>query len=397
MKSNPTIRLLALLPFILLFDANALAQNLRSVLVNACAGSGSEGENEYFIFRNDSLPLVVSSTNIIVRYGSSSPASTTYSDSFLPAGNGHFVNALNTYLNGSCDFSFVNARPGDTIPAHAYFMVMYKAPTDTIRFNAWCGQGIGNIYVLFSQDASWSAAGNFVNAPSSSRYFRTTFRGSNRDYSYANGWSTNTDGNYVTWSDTGTAGAYLNHANCRPSNLAALPAILVNFKAEKLGNKLEILWTTASEHNNAGFVVEQSENGNHWHPLGQVPGNGNSFNLNHYHWVLDCPQRDTWFRLIQIDFDGAITVFPPILFRINDGDDRDLFIDSRSHTVCTFEQGEGQFYAISMLGERFPLPQMINEKMQCANLQSLKNGWYILVFQHHSSQIIRRFYVVASS
>ena len=84
-----------------------------------------------------------------------------------------------------------------------------------------------------------------------------------------------------------------------------LPVEFLFFRGEKRGDLNELTWATATETNNDRFVIERSLDGVHFNPIGQVNGAGNSSNINHYTFHDDSPpQKVTYYRLKQVDFDG---------------------------------------------------------------------------------------------
>jgi hypothetical protein len=76
-------------------------------------------------------------------------------------------------------------------------------------------------------------------------------------------------------------------------------------------NDTEVLisWATASETNNKGFEIEQSENGADFVKVGFVEGKGNSSSLNNYQLALN-NALTAYYRLKQIDFDGQFEYSP---------------------------------------------------------------------------------------
>ena len=64
----------------------------------------------------------------------------------------------------------------------------------------------------------------------------------------------------------------------------------------------KLLWTTASETDNFGFLVQFSENGATWQTLGFVPGNGTTAREHHYAYPAT---RTGSYRLVQVDLDGT--------------------------------------------------------------------------------------------
>ncbi|MCB9260795.1 MAG: T9SS type A sorting domain-containing protein [Flavobacteriales bacterium] len=305
----------ALLPFLLLMNyCSTQAQSLKSVMINACGSS--EGDNEYLILQNGGSSLTVSPSTIDIRYGTTSPASTTYTDAIAASGNSGFVSGLNTKLSGSCDFAFVNASNGSSIPANSYFIVMNDAPLDTPNFSAWCGNSVGNVYVVFSTDASFTSSGNFANAGATARYFRTIINGVDKNYNYIPNNLSNTDGSFAAWSDTGVASTSGNYSSCQPTNLASLPVELIYFNLAEGINELKLMWATAMENQNLGFEIQRKTEANDWERLDFVVGNGSSNRTISYEYKTLVPTETTYFRLKQMDFNGqyvysAILKFEP--------------------------------------------------------------------------------------
>jgi hypothetical protein len=85
-----------------------------------------------------------------------------------------------------------------------------------------------------------------------------------------------------------------------------LPVSLLYFTAQEENDQIKLAWATASELNNAGFVIERSANAIEFEKAGYVAGAGNSNRLHTYTYtdyaLLASPM---YYRLKQIDFDGA--------------------------------------------------------------------------------------------
>ncbi|WP_339697911.1 hypothetical protein [uncultured Roseivirga sp.] len=283
---------------------------LVTALINGCGPS--EGASEYLIIYSGGSSFTANSTNINVQYSSTDIASlVTVTDSFVAGGNSTYVSNLNTQLVG-CDFSFINVIPGSTsIAAGSHILVLNDDVLDTIDFSAFCGQNLGNIYVLFSDDTSWPSTGRFANSPGSDRLFRSTINGTQTDFSYSDNWATDSDGDYVTWNDGGGAGAiYSNYPSCAPDNVNALPVTLLSFTCRQNGNHVEVVWETASEENNSHFTIFRSSNGREWNEIRMISGKGTTNGLSFYSISDTPPYSGRWYyRLKQTDYNGEFEFF----------------------------------------------------------------------------------------
>lgn len=98
-----------------------------------------------------------------------------------------------------------------------------------------------------------------------------------------------------------------------------LPVELLNFDANLQGNKLELIWSTATETNNSGFQVQMRDHfASDWTEVGFVEGHGSTVELQNYTFNLGNLSAGLYrFRLKQIDFDGAFEIHPEIEVQID--------------------------------------------------------------------------------
>lgn len=87
--------------------------------------------------------------------------------------------------------------------------------------------------------------------------------------------------------------------------ITPLPVELILFKGEKLGRNNELMWSTATEHNNDFFTLEKTINGIDYEIIGYINGAGNSNHITNYA-VIDSDVKNmiNYYRLKQTDFDG---------------------------------------------------------------------------------------------
>ncbi len=89
---------------------------------------------------------------------------------------------------------------------------------------------------------------------------------------------------------------------------SSLPVTMTEFKASAVDNKfIQLKWTTQTEIDNSGFMVERSIDGEEFTTIGFVAGFGNSTETHHYVYNdKNVEQKKRYYyRLKQIDFDGG--------------------------------------------------------------------------------------------
>lgn len=99
---------------------------------------------------------------------------------------------------------------------------------------------------------------------------------------------------------------------------SVLPVELLVFDGEQTSSGNLLFWKTASETDNLGFEVQKSKDAREWSTLDFVDGVGNSLEINRYEFLDKTPYGKNYYRLKQIDFNGAYS-FSNII-QINNGD-----------------------------------------------------------------------------
>lgn len=95
-------------------------------------------------------------------------------------------------------------------------------------------------------------------------------------------------------------------------NLSPLPISLQSFTLACSEGRVRADWTTASERNNAAFVLERSTNSIDWKTVTEVPGAGDSNEPVSYQASDENPlPGTTYYRLVQRDYDGSTETFAP--------------------------------------------------------------------------------------
>jgi hypothetical protein len=100
------------------------------------------------------------------------------------------------------------------------------------------------------------------------------------------------------------------HGPASASSTIGLPIAIVRFSVYKKSDKMQLIWTTASEINNDYFTIEKTQDGIYFETVAKVKGAGNSDHLLRYEIMDDTPYDGlSYYRLTQTDFDGKQTAF----------------------------------------------------------------------------------------
>jgi len=97
-----------------------------------------------------------------------------------------------------------------------------------------------------------------------------------------------------------------------------VPVKLLWFNAECKNQFFNISWATATETNNAFFIIQKSDDNSNWQPVAQVTGAGNSNTMQQYSLTDFSAEGETmYYRLTQVDFDGASETFDAVAVSCN--------------------------------------------------------------------------------
>ncbi len=129
----------------------------------------------------------------------------------------------------------------------------------------------------------------------------------------------------VNWGGTNQAGTwYLNDPEADTADdfvvqaSTILPVELTFFQAQPLPDgSVRLWWQTASETNNAYFLVQRLVDGRHWADLAKIPGAGTTFETTRYDWIDGSPiQGVNYYRLVQVDFNGQRQYSPVVMVEV---------------------------------------------------------------------------------
>ena len=362
-------------------NLSAQQAQLVSALINGC--DANDGLSEYmFVYSGGTEITNVQASDIDVRYGTTSAATATgITNSYTS--NSSFVTDLNNLLPGSCDFSFAEVTFGVTdIAAGSHILILNDGVSTAIDFDGLCGQNLGTVYVLFSDDTDWPDAGAFEDDPATNRFFRSVINGTTTDLDYNNtsqlNWGSPANGDYVQWNDGGGSGnIYSNYTNCTPVNLDVLPVNLLSFEAFAMTDHVSIRWATGKEVDNSHFNLYRSADAMNWTEVAIVAGRDMSTEVIEYEFVDRSPLAGrAYYKLRQTDFNGSSEVFELISVMFDPSDiDLKLYPNpssdyisvncSESIDCLSLISSQGRIYRIdgqgaSGMGTRFDIRHLPN-------------------------------------
>lgn len=176
----------------------------------------------------------------------------------------------------------------------------------------------------------------------------------------------------------------------------SLPVELLNFIANCQNNAVEILWSTASETNSSHFVLEYSLDALNWNYLASTEAAGNSNSLVNYKYTTN-QKSASYFRLIQVDFDGQQAIYGPISNNCQNDPSKLLVkvYPNPFHQEINLivEDVESAFFVIEIIdlnGRILKRKEFSNQAHVVITTEDLSEGVYSLrVITHSKSEVFK--------
>lgn len=117
-----------------------------------------------------------------------------------------------------------------------------------------------------------------------------------------------------------------------------LPVTFLSLRAIKSENQAKIAFITATETDASHFVIEGSDNGDNYLPLGQVMACGTCNQRSHYQFNYEGYSVNSYklYRIKQVDLDGKYTYFGPAAL-LDHSREENLQIVANKRDVATVE------------------------------------------------------------
>lgn len=363
-------------------NASLTCPYLVAAVINACAGScGGEGNNEFVVMNSGSYTVPVNGTDLNLYYSGGTNHNFTDSYTAQPSA----ISNLNSLAG--CGTLFVDASNG-TIPPNSTFFVMNQGSCfDSGSFSAYCG--LGTIYVAFSSDPDWPAAGYFGNN-STPRYFQTNFTTIDAGcatvtYSYNNsseynfGSASAGDGASVVFD--GTTPSYVDGGgDCVPP-VVILPIELLDFYGTQNGAKNDLIWKVAVEDNIREYVIEKSSDGINFEELTRVNPKGTSLGYASYLAEDLFPNNGiTYYRLSTVESEGELRRYKIIDLDRSNKDWQPLVYQINNDLVVEFKNSIPKNSTISLydLSGKLLVDEAVKQSQTKIGISDYATGLYFV-------------------
>lgn len=184
---------------------------------------------------------------------------------------------------------------------------------------------------------------------------------------------------------------------CCGGGCASLPIQLLSFSAtEQNGNAL-IEWKTGSEIDNDHFEIQKATFSNPaFTTIGTIEGNGTTTDTQYYTFVDTEFQEDSYYRLVQFDFDGQNETFKmkTLIKSSSTNEQSDIHIypnPSPGHITISGAAFTGyQIFDDTgklLWAERQTIPQVAQQNIN--KVLQTRKGTFFLIF-HHQNQVFEK-------
>ena len=184
----------------------------------------------------------------------------------------------------------------------------------------------------------------------------------------------------------------------------SLPVELLNFSAMCKENTANLSWSTSSETNNNFFSIEKSIDTFNWDVLAKISGAGNSNNVQNYAYEDTNPNSQiTYYRLKQVDFDGAFTYSKVVALNCGDSKTFELVSiipgqnDNEIDIIFTAIADES--YTFNLIDYKGQIVKELSGKAGTSgtiempiNISNLEAGIYLITFQSNEKYFVQKIF-----
>ncbi len=140
------------------------------------------------------------------------------------------------------------------------------------------------------------------------------------------------------------------------SDNGVLPIVLQSFEGVIRNQSATLTWQTASELNNAHFIIETSTQGEVFNRIGEIAGAGTTTEPHDYQFTHHTPSAGVnYYRLKQVDFDGTFAYSKVIAINAPGSNDIFAFPNPAKDKITLqydHSKGAGNIQLFDALGRR---------------------------------------------
>lgn len=164
-----------------------------------------------------------------------------------------------------------------------------------------------------------------------------------------------------------------------------LPVTGLEFSAVKEGSSARLVWSTYTETNNKGFIVQKSLNGNAFDSIGFVISL-NSGSGSNYSFTDNNPGGNkVFYRLKQLDIDGIRFSYSPIKYVDFSGEEKATIypnpVKNRLNISSSHEFSDATIASIYSYSGRLIKHVSLNNILQGIDVSNISKGTYIIKIQ----------------
>ena len=182
-----------------------------------------------------------------------------------------------------------------------------------------------------------------------------------------------------------------------------LPIELLSFTAKCSDKGALVTWSTASEKNNDYFILERSDDAQHFEEVTRMAGAGNSLVTLYYSYEdTEIYSGDTYYRLWQVDYNGQRSVSEIIVVTCNDnmmGEEPEAnvypnpFLDELTVELSNFGEATVNVEVYDMLGRMYAMEKVespMGYHMMTLNLGDLAPATYCVRIISGDTMIVKK-------
>ena len=179
-----------------------------------------------------------------------------------------------------------------------------------------------------------------------------------------------------------------------PSMVGILPVKWANFNLTGGNNKITLNWSTVSEINNSGFIIEKALNKEDFHKIGFVMGAGNSNSIKTYQFIDTESQNNDiiFYRLKQVDYDGKFEYSKTLIYYPRENEES-FQIWPNPFNECIFineSRIENELRLFDINGKQMSLSITKENGLLKVHTRELNPGIYFLLYNKTYEKLIKK-------